>query len=457
MGKAEVLQFALLLGLASLPLSALDQVYVRRGNPERQGRAWMERSEFGAPAREGGRLVVRLDFGSVRVHTGPAERVDCKLTLRSYSHDEEASRRLLENYDLKVRQIESGGVYVTGQLQGEHQRSMSLGADLDVTVPQRYNLDVETQGGDLGLEDALQGEIRFTTAGGDIRTADVSGAARLETAGGNVSLGNMGQAVDARTAGGNIHVGEVKGAATLETSGGEISIGQVGGALRAETAGGDVVIAGADGQVVAQTAGGQIQVGPTAGGLRAQTAGGSIRCTGARGRVVVETAGGSIDLYQIEGAVRASTAAGRILAEILANKKTFGASQLESSMGDVFVFIPPDLPVSIDAAIDAAAGHHIISDFPLKVTGDSEQFTSGSISGRGPVNGGGELLRLRTVSGNIEIRKLDAQAIEQLKARQDEFSKRWQQRQAEKEQHRKEREQRRRERQQGQDQDSDEE
>src|SRR5207245_2685422 len=97
------------------------------------------------------------------------------------------------------------------------------------------------------------------------------------------------------------------------------------------------------------------------GSVRAETAGGSIRLQGARGRVVAETAGGSIDLLQVAGAVRASTAAGRILAQWLPDLRTFGASQLETSMGDVYVYLPLNLSLTIDAAIDAAAGHQIVS------------------------------------------------------------------------------------------------
>ena len=141
------------------------------------------------------------------------------------------------------------------------------------------------------------------------------------------------------------------------------------GALKAETAGGDVVVGGASGQVQARTAGGQIQIGPTGGSVRAETAGGSIRLQGARGRVVAETAGGSIDLLKVESAVRASTAAGRILAEFNCTKKTFGPSKLETSMGDVYVYLPADVPLTIDAAIDAAAGRQIRSDFPSRYSG----------------------------------------------------------------------------------------
>ena len=228
-----------------------------------------------------------------------------------------------------------------------------------------------------------------------------------------------------RTAGGSIRLGNVLGDATIETSGGEIQTGQVYGALRAETAGGDVVIAGSSGQVVAQTAGGQIQMGPTGGAVRAETAGGSIRLQGARGRVVAETSGGSIDVLQVAAGVRAITNAGRILAQFDANAKSFAASRLESSVGDVYVYLPAGLALTIDAAIDAAAGHRIVSDFPLDILGDREGFNERTIRGRGALNGGGEVLRIRTVAGNIEIHKLDPPGLEDLKSKVRSTVKSW--------------------------------
>jgi hypothetical protein len=456
MRKKRLLQCAIWLWLAALPLPALGQSIVKQGTPVRHGNAsWTETYEWTAPAREGGKLILRADMGSVGIAPGASNQLEGRLVLRVYTRSEEQARRVFDAYHLSARSIEGGGVYVSGELPGSRHHDRSAGAEFDIKLPARFNLDVETQGGDIGVVGALQGEARLTTAGGDIYTTDISGPIKVETAGGSITLGNLGARAEARTAGGSINIGNVRGDATIETSGGEIQVGQVDGTLRAETAGGDVVIAGAAGQVVAQTAGGQIEVGPTGGSVRAETAGGSIRLRGARGRVVAETAGGSIDLLQLEAGVRANTSAGRILAEFDASAKTFAASQLETSMGDVYVYLPAGLRLTIDAAIDAAAGHHIVTDFPLSILGDKEDFGERTIRGHGTLNGGGEVLRIRTVAGNIEIRKLDARSLEDLKSREETSWNRWQERQAEKNQKQREREQERRERQREKEEDHD--
>jgi DUF4097 and DUF4098 domain-containing protein YvlB len=454
MGTRQVHSFALLAFLMAMPLAALDVSSVKQGVPVRHGNLWEQRSEFEAPVKEGARLVLRADNGGISIHPVPGDRMSCTVILRAYTPDEAYARRLFDKFQLSARSIEAGSVYLSSQSPERARHGANFRVQFRITVPQRYNLDVETQGGDIAVDAPLEGEARLTTAGGDVRSSDLAGPVRIETAGGSINLTHIGKDLVARTAGGSIRVDDVKGDAHLETSGGEIVTGMVAGTLRAETAGGDIVVGGATGQVEAQTAGGQIQIGPTGGSVRAETAGGSIRLQGARGRVVVETAGGSIDLLEVEGAVRASTAAGRILAEFNTTKKTFGPSQLESSMGDVFVYLPINVPLTIDAAIDSAAGRQIQSDFPLNIQGDKEELVPSTLRAHGALNGGGDVLKIRTVAGNIEIRKIDAASLRELQQREDSNWKAWQDQRAERDRRNQEREKKRQQRDRESDEDN---
>jgi len=435
--------FALLL---ALPLSGLGQV--NRQAPARSGNGWEQQTDIEVPAATGGRLMVRASDGAVIIRPTPGDKVSGAVILRVNTSDEAAARRLFDSLQLTARPEAGGGVFVSTESSEHRRHGLRLQVRLRLTVPQRYNLDIETQGGDISVESPLEGDARLTTAGGDVRTTDLTGDLKVETAGGNITLGRIGRELYARTAGGSIHLGDVKGNANLETSGGEIVTGTVAGALHAETAGGDVVIGGAGAQLVARTAGGQIQIGPSSGSVRAETAGGSIRLQGAHGRVDAETAGGSIDLLEIEGAVRATTAAGRILAEFNAGKWTFAPSVLETRMGDVYVYLPPNLPLTIDAAIDTAAGRKLRSDFPLAIQGDNGELVPSTLRGCGNLNGGGQTLKIRTTAGNIEIRKIDAASLQELQQREDNNWKNWQQHRDEKERRMQDREKARQRRQQ---------
>jgi DUF4097 and DUF4098 domain-containing protein YvlB len=404
MRKQLVLPLAL--AAAALPLLA-QQPAVQRGEIERQGRVWVQTLNCSAPVRPGGRLVLRADQGSVEVKPAANDRFTCNVRVRVWSRDEQTARRLLRGFQLDLRPLSEGGISLQGRTP-HSPRHMKV--EYQVQAPRRFNLDLETGGGNLRVAE-LDGALQAVTAGGDIEAGDISGLVRAETAGGNISFANVGQRFEARTAGGNIRVGDVAGDAEMETSGGEILVGRIQGTGRAVTAGGDIILRSATADIVAETAGGQIRIGAAGAGLRAETAGGNIVLDAGHGLIQVETAGGCIYLDGVDTAVQAATAAGTIRALITANAQSFGASFLETSYGDVQVYLPNDLPLTIDAAIENAAGHKILSDFPLKVEGAGPHYHAQTVEARGALNGGGQVLRLRTIAGNIEIRRLDKATV----------------------------------------------
>jgi DUF4097 and DUF4098 domain-containing protein YvlB len=340
--------------------------------------------------------------------------VECRIRVEVVSSDEALAQELKNRHESWLRVSDDGSLYLTGKFPRafleQHPRNLSIGVNFDIQVPARFNVDVETRGGSVTVE-RLEGELRAVTAAGSIRTGNIAGATRVETAGGSIEVGNIGGRLEARTAGGHIRTGDVQGDAVLETSGGRIHSGRVAGTVRAGTAGGDIYVGGATADVTAQTAGGKIRLGDIGGRVRAETAGGSIFLETAIGPVQVQTAGGSINLVRVGSGVRAVTTAGSIKAQIAATRESFQQSLLETSFGDVVVYLPADLPLTIDAEIQQAMGHEIKTDFPIQVTADTG-YGPRTVEGRGELNGGGELLRIRTTMGNILIRKAIAQVPE---------------------------------------------
>ena len=69
------------------------------------------------------------------------------------------------------------------------------------------------------------------------------------------------------------------------------------------------------------------------------------------------------------------------------------------------VYIPRQLPVTIDAQVQAGDEHHVAFDpaFLVKINreaaGNGDEWTRTE----GALNGGGEVIRLRTVAGNIHV------------------------------------------------------
>ncbi|HXN24444.1 MAG TPA: TonB family protein [Candidatus Dormibacteraeota bacterium] len=333
-----------------------------------------------------------------------------------------------------------------------------------ISVPRDYSLDVLTQAGNIETPD-IKGTVTLLTRGGNIiagriglssaRTAPWNPAssgklqARLETQGGHIFVSDVAGDLRAVTVGGHISAGNINGDAILHSGGGHIRAGEISGKTQIETAGGNISVQHAGGNVTASTTGGQIDFGEASGSVRAHTGGGGIRILHVAGPIQLETSDGSICLTRVQGSVRASTGSGTITAWInpvtapgappgprgtwraplrdatagaAGDKKVplapgqlvrlSAASQLESGQGDIIVFLPRQLAANIEATIEKAADHSIEADpeLPLKLISQGSVGSRGgnTIRAEGALNGGGELLRLRTVSGNIRLKYFDA-------------------------------------------------
>lgn len=420
-------KFGLLVSVAvaaSAVLALGQKPAVERSSPRLIGGHWTEDVRCQVPVKAGGRLVLLADPGSVSVEPGVSGRVECLVHLSAYGSNVQVAKSCLNAYQLKAAET-TDGVIIQGV--SACQRNIAgTSATFAVKVPLKFNLDIKTLGGSIRVAE-LEGELRAQTNGGDIRTGNLLGPVRVSTAGGMIALGNIGRSVKAQTAGGNVEVGNVGSWATITTGGGEIHTGVIDGPVTAQTAGGDIVLQAVAGPVQVETMGGQIHLGECGNSVRAQTAGGNIEVAGAKGGVRAETSGGSITLLKSMSSVQAQTSAGRILAQIDAGRSTFGPSRLETGVGDVDVFLSPALPVTIDALIAHSAGNRIISDFPLEISRIKNGFALGQEWAKGPIHGGGSPLEIRTVMGNIQIRKMDPAAIARLAAAQQNFWKNWEQ------------------------------
>jgi hypothetical protein len=353
------------------------------------------------PTRDALRLKLVTELGNVHIHTQDANRVDYKVNLETDSGEPDANE-LLKGFKVTSRVL-SDGVLLKGYTSGM-QCSGRLWVTFDVSVPRNYNVEVSTEGGNIETDD-LKGRATLATAGGNITAGNVGGAGRMDTGGGHIQVKDVGGELTASTGGGHITAGRVAGNAVLHTGGGHIRVASVGGTAKLETAGGNVSLEHAGSELVAQTGGGQIEVGEASGLVRAHTGGGGIHVVRVSGPTNLETGAGSIYLTRVDGTVRASTGAGAITAWFGPDTKLPGACDLQSSEGDIVVYLPRELPVTIDALVQLGDEHRVIVDpaFPLKVSYDDRSSGGRMIRAEGPLNGGGEVLRLRTVAGNIRL------------------------------------------------------
>ena len=356
--------------------------------------------------RDGARLHLVADLGSVVIHTQNSGRVDYRIHLETDASQRDA-KYLLERFVVSARETPEG-VYVRGQTL-DRRCSGRLWVTLDLNVPRNYSLDVLTGGGSIETED-INGRVTLSTSGGNITAGNIGGPARLETKGGHITVKNVTGELVADTGGGHITTGSIGGSASLHTTGGHIRAAGVQGTAHLETGGGNVTLEHSGTELVAITTGGQIEVGEAAGLVRARTGGGGIRVVRVSGPTNLQTVGGSIYLTQVDSAVTASAGAGGITAWFVAPSKLQRTCELQSSDGDIVVYLPRQLPVTIDAQIQMGDQHRFIVDpaFPLKVSYEDSANGSGMVRAEGALNGGGEVLRLRTVAGNIRLALSDS-------------------------------------------------
>ncbi len=187
----------------------------------------------------------------------------------------------------------------------------------------------------------------------------------------------------ATTSGGHITTGNITGDGFLHTGGGQIQTGSISGAATLETGGGNIRVERSGSSVTADTAGGQIDFGEASGAIRTHTGGGAVHIDHVTGPTVVETDGGGISLSQVYAPLRVS-----------------------AGEGDIVVYLPRQLAATIDAVVEQGGEHGIVADpsFPLKISQQESGSGPLTIRGEGDLNGGGEALHLKAVSGNIILK-----------------------------------------------------
>jgi|SRR5690242_10253389 TonB family protein len=219
--------------------------------------------------RENLQLTVRADCGNVEVFTDAANEVSYRLRLNAKLAGADANE-LLRNFSLTAESTPQGVVLVQ---HAASRNACRFNATHEIHVPRRYKLNIALRFGDIFTQD-IDGSITLVTGGGNIRagrvasddgargaTANARFQARLETGGGDISIGDVAGGLSAGTAGGKILVGDVHGQAVLRTGGGDIHAGHVFGSARLVSGGGDITVEKADGGLWADTAGGRLEIG----------------------------------------------------------------------------------------------------------------------------------------------------------------------------------------------------
>jgi hypothetical protein len=294
----------------------------------------------------GGKLVIEVDRGSITVKGTDSGAVTVQVSRKAKGWSESGAREILDKHQVTINQ-EGSDVVVRARMTGGELRNLwsggrNLQVRYEITVPHKFNLEAQTAGGAIQVQE-LEGKIKATTAGGGMDFAKIKGP------------------IEARTSGGGINVADCTGNVNVDTAGGGIKIGEVGG------------------EVVAQTSGGGITVQKVEGRVKVRTSGGGIRIDNAGGEVSAETSGGPIE-----------TRFGQV---------PRGEVTLHTSGGGITVRLPESAGIDLDAR---SSGGSVKCDFPITLPAGTSTKRDVLV---GKINGGGAKVVARTSGGGISIQK----------------------------------------------------
>jgi DUF4097 and DUF4098 domain-containing protein YvlB len=275
-----------------------------------------------------------------------------------------------------------------------------------INVPLKFDLSLKTMGGGITISN-VDGDISGKTMGGSLDLTQLKGTIDLKTMGGKIILSDSDIDGKVKTMGGRVLLENVIGDVSGSSMGGNVIYKNVkkrngqpsGKAVRISTMGGD------------------INVSEAAEGADVHTMGGDIKIKSAGKFVQAKTMGGDITVDAIDGRIKATTMGGAIDVTMVGDpQKGDRDVTLSSYGGNISLKVPKGLSMDVDIELaitkKAKKKYEIISDFKLKQkTTDEWEYHKGSarkyIYATGKLAGGKFKIKIKTVNGNIYLKKLD--------------------------------------------------
>jgi len=199
-----------------------------------------------------------------------------------------------------------------------------------------------------------------------------------------------------KTANGAVAVSDLTGEVKADSKGGSLQFTRLHGVLDGGTSGGNILIADCEGAQQVKTSGGGINLSGGKGSFDGKTSGGSVNVKDFQGAVQVKTSGGGINVINVAGKVDGKTSGGGITARFASPLSD--EVNLTTSAGGVTISVAENSAFDLDAT--TAAGS-VSSELAVDSTGKPSRNHL-----KGPVNGGGKPVVLRTSAGSIHVRKL---------------------------------------------------
>ena len=181
--------------------------------------------ELSSDMAAGSKLTAQTHNGHVILTGTETNKCDITAKITTRADTQENAQKLSE--EVKVSIVEEGGGLVVKIDKPKNLKNMSVGVDLDITLPNESSLNIKTHNGAVKTI-AIAGDIEGHTHNGSINV-------------------DMGSNVFLTTHNGSVHCSNIKGNAKLQTHNGQISCKDILGNTDAKTHNGNTnVTYGAD-------------------------------------------------------------------------------------------------------------------------------------------------------------------------------------------------------------------
>jgi len=298
--------------------------------------------------------------------------------------------------DARVGFDHRNGVTTVRTTFNESKRIRSSSIRMEIRVPRRYDVRIDSIGGGITIVD-LEGRFTGSTAGGEIVLERAKGEARLSTGGGT------------------IRVDDVELAGHVSTGGGKVTLTRVRGGLTGSSGSGPVTSKDADGRPHMEKAGGAIELSEVPHGASISTGGGDIEIGRGAGLVEASTGGGDIRIGPIAGSVVAGTGAGRVEITLIDANGAAQSVDVTTGKGTVVLELPPTIDARFELETAYTVNHsrrtQIDSDWKLTEQEETRELDAREgtprryIRARGTIGSGRGLIRVKTVNGDIFVRR----------------------------------------------------
>jgi beta-lactamase regulating signal transducer with metallopeptidase domain/DUF4097 and DUF4098 domain-containing protein YvlB len=335
-----------------------------------------------------------------------------------------------------IRRVEDGVRVHLFPEDKEHSTSMSTSHHLRIHVPSRFDVDLDSAGGELEIRN-VEGTFSGSTGGGDLDLTHLKGTARLRTGGGEIHVSDSDLNGHVATGGGTVKLSRVTGGLRGSSGSGPVIYAEPAGRSSVDDrdddtsevgdiddvqvnpgGSGRITVGGVSkdraGRLHIERAGGDVDLDDAPAGAEIHTGGGQVVVRRGAGLVEASTGGGDVTVGPIAGSVHAITGAGRVEVTLMDAGGEPQTVEVNAGVGDVVLVLPADFDgtFELETAYTQKFGRatRIDSEWQLSREQTDRWDTSMGtprryVRARGTVGAGRGSIRVKTTNGDIQVKR----------------------------------------------------